>query len=203
MNKKAFAGLFVPIVLDALAFHFAKLDFRPMHHDEANQALKFGTLLEEGKYSYDKSDHHGPSLYYLTLPFAWVSTAKTLAELSENTLRLVTTSFGLGTILLLLLFIPWLQRWGVFWSGLCLALSPAVVYFSRFYIQETLLVFFLVGLIAALWRYRLRPSWGWAAAAGLFAGMMYATKETAVVAFGALIFALAGEFMLRLRQASG
>ena len=41
---------------------------RPMHHDEANQAVKFGELLETGDYRYDPDDHHGPTLYYLTLP---------------------------------------------------------------------------------------------------------------------------------------
>ena len=43
-----------------------------MHHDEANQAVKFGALLETGAYQYDRNDHHGPTLYYLTLPSAWL-----------------------------------------------------------------------------------------------------------------------------------
>ena len=94
--------------------------------------------------------------------------------------------FGIGAILLLFLLVPLMGREKVLWTALGLAVSPALVYFSRFYIQETLLVFFLAGFIAALWRYRLRPSWVWAAAAGLFAGMMYATKETSVIAFGAI-----------------
>ena len=38
----------------------ARLDVRPMHHDEANQAVKFGALLERGEYRYDAHDHHGP-----------------------------------------------------------------------------------------------------------------------------------------------
>jgi uncharacterized protein (TIGR03663 family) len=200
MNKKAFAGLFLLVFLVSLGFRLARLDLRPMHHDEANQALKFGALLEEGKYRYDRADHHGPSLYYLSLPFAWATGAKTLSELSEKTLRLVTACFGLGSVLLLLPFIPLLGRWDVLASALCLGLSPAMVYFSRFFIQETLLVFFLLGLIAALWRYRLRPSLGWALAAGFFAGMAYATKETAIIAFAAIALALAGERLLGLRR---
>jgi uncharacterized protein (TIGR03663 family) len=192
MKKGASAGLFLLVFGAALLFRLPRLGLRPLHHDEANQALKFGALLELGEYYYDKADHHGPSLYYLSLPFAWVFSAKTLAGLSETTLRLVTVSFGLGTILLFLLFIPLLGRASVIWGGLALALSPVMVYFSRFYIQETLLVFFIVGFVAALWRYRLRPSWGSAGAAGLLAGMMYATKETAVIAFAAI----AGAFLL-------
>ena len=61
-----------------------------MHHDEANQAVKFGALLERGEYRYDAHDHHGPTLYYLTLPAAWLRGQHTLASLDEWTLRGVT-----------------------------------------------------------------------------------------------------------------
>jgi uncharacterized protein (TIGR03663 family) len=194
MNKKAFAGLFFLVFVAALMFRFIGLDRRPMHHDEANQALKFGALLERGEYRYDKEDHHGPSLYYFSLPFARALGANTLASLSETSLRLVPAIFGLGTVLLLLLLLPALGRAAVFWSALALALSPVMVYFSRFYIQEIFLVFFSVGFMVFLWRYLTRPSWGWALGAGIFAGMMYATKETSVIAFGAISVA----FMLTL-----
>lgn len=190
MNKKAFAGLFLLIALGAAGFRLADLNLRPVHHDEANQALKLGALLEKGEYRYDKTDHHGPSLYYLTLPFACALGRNTLAELDETTLRLVPACFGLGTILLLLLFVPMIGRKAVLWSALGLAVSPVMVYFSRFYIQEALLLFFLVAALAALWRYLLRPSWGWTAATGLFCGMMYSTKETSVIAFGSIAVAL-------------
>jgi uncharacterized protein (TIGR03663 family) len=186
MNKKAFAGLFLLIVLGAAGLRLTKLGLRPMHHDEANQALKFGALLESGDYRYDKADHHGPTLYYLSLPLARALGADTLAALSERTLRLVPACFGIGAILLLLLFVPLVGKEAVLWSALGLAVSPVMVYFSRFYIQETLLLFFLVGFIAALWRYKQRPSWAWALSAGFFAGMMYATKETSVIAFGSI-----------------
>lgn len=203
MNKKAFAGLFLLIVLGAAAFRLAGLGLRPMHHDEANQALKFGALLERGEYRYDKADHHGPSLYYLSLPFARALGADTLAALSEKTLRLVPAFFGLGAILLLLLFVPLIGKEAVLWSALGLAVSPVMVYFSRFYIQETLLLFFLVGFIAALWRYKQRPSWAWALAAGFFAGMMYATKETSVIAFGSIVAAFLLASLFRGKKESG
>jgi uncharacterized protein (TIGR03663 family) len=190
MKKTAFAGLLLLLFLAAFAFRTQGLSLRPMHHDEANQALKFGALLESGEYRYDRQDHHGPSLYYFSLPLARLLGERTLADLTERTLRLVPALFGLGAILLFLLFLPELGRPAVLWSGLALAFSPVMVYFSRFYIQETLLVFFLVGFIAFLWRYLMRPSWFWALAAGIFAGLMYATKETSVIAFGAIAAAL-------------
>jgi uncharacterized protein (TIGR03663 family) len=203
MNKKAFAGLFLLIVIGAAAFRLADLGRRPMHHDEANQALKFGALLERGEYRYDKADHHGPSLYYLSLPFARALGADTLAALSEKTLRLVPAFFGLGAILLLLLFVPLIGKEAVLWSALGLAVSPVMIYFSRFYIQETLLLFFLVGFIAALWRYNRKPSWAWALAAGIFAGMMYASKETSIIAFGSIAAAFLLASLFRGKKEAG
>jgi uncharacterized protein (TIGR03663 family) len=190
MNKRAFAGLFLLFFIVAAGFRLADLGVRPMHHDEANQALKFGALLERGDYRYDRSDHHGPSLYYLSLPVVRSLGADTLAELSEKELRLVPALFGVGTALLLWLFVPLIGKEAALWGALGLAVSPVMVYFSRFYIQETLLLFFLAGSIGAVLRYRERPSWAWAVMAGFFAGLMYATKETSVLAFGAIGAAL-------------
>lgn len=190
MTNKAFRGLFVCAVLGALLFRAVRLDLRPMHHDEANQAAKFGDLLERGEYRYDPAGHHGPSLYYLTLPAARVAGETTLAGLDETTLRLVPALFGAGLLLLFLLFAGGLSRETILAAAALAAVSPAMTYYSRFYIQETLLVFFLAALIGAGWRYaRTRSAW-WAAAAGVFAGMVFATKETSLVLFGALAAAL-------------
>jgi uncharacterized protein (TIGR03663 family) len=194
MNKTAFCGLFLIVLAGAILFRVVGLELRPMHHDEANQALKFGALLEKGEYRYDKSEHHGPSLYYLSLPFAWALSKKTLASLDEVTLRLVPAFFGAGIILLMLIFLKPLKREALLFAALFATLSPAMAYFSRFYIQEMLLIFFFLGFLASVWRYVLHPSKGWAFAAGFFAGMMYVTKETSVIALGAV----AGAFLFTL-----
>jgi len=196
MKKGAFAGFFLAALLAAAIFRLAGLGLRPMHHDEANQALKFGALLEQGEYRYDKADHHGPSLYYFTLPFVWPSSTNALSGLSEASLRTVTAAFGVGTILLLLLLIPLLGRRAIAAAAVCLAVSPVMVYFSRFYIQESLLVFFLVGFLASVWRYLRQPGGKWAVTAGVFAGLMYATKETAAIAFGAAAVSLLLTFLI-------
>jgi uncharacterized protein (TIGR03663 family) len=194
MTKKAFAGLFLCAVAGALAFRLVRLDLRPMHTDEANQAVKFGGLLERGEYRFDPRDHHGPSLYYLTLPAARIAGAGTMAGLDETTLRIVPALFGAGLLLILLLFAGGLAREAILAAAALIAVSPAMTYYSRFYIQEILLVFFLAAFLGAGWRYAKRPSGWWALAAGAAAGLMYATKETSVILFGgaAAAFAAAG-----------
>lgn len=193
MTKRIFPWLLLAVVCGSLAFRTIRLDIRPMHHDEANQAYKFGELLEKGSYRYDREEHHGPSLYYLTLPFAWGLSGNSFADLDEWVLRLVPALFGAGLCLLLwILAGRGLPREVVVLTALMAGISPAMTYYGRTYIQETLLVFFLVGLIVTGWRYILRPSGGWAAGGGFFAGMVYATKETGILLFGAL----AGAFLI-------
>jgi uncharacterized protein (TIGR03663 family) len=189
-NRAVFTVLFFLIVLLAFVIRGSRLNLRPMHHDEANQAVKFGLLLEKGDYTYDPSDHHGPTLYYFTLPFAWISTGASFKNLTEATLRLVPVVFGMAVLLLLLVFKDGMEERAKLFAGLFYAVSPAMVFFGRFYIQEILLLFFMVGAVASGWRYYCKPSFGWAAAAGIFAGLMYATKETSIILFGAMVGAL-------------
>ena len=91
--------LFLLIVAVALGLRLPQLSNRPMHHDEANQAYRFGILLETGTYAYDASEHHGPTLYYLTLPIAWLTGAETFAETTETTYRMLPVIFGMLLIL--------------------------------------------------------------------------------------------------------
>ncbi|MBE7500010.1 MAG: hypothetical protein HS113_06805 [Verrucomicrobiales bacterium] len=102
MNRWLALGLFGAFVV-GLALRLPGLAERPLHTDEAVHAYKFLGLWQQGTYRYDPDEYHGPSLYYLSLPFAWASGARTAAALSESTLRLVPVAFGLGPILLLLL----------------------------------------------------------------------------------------------------
>ncbi len=187
MKNKAFAVLFLGVLILSLLLRVPQLGLRPMHHDEANQAVKFGDLLDRGEYRYDRTDHHGPSLYYLSLPFAWAAGAHTLAELDEVTLRTVPVAFGVLLLLLLLMLRQELGKGSLLLSGLFLAVSPAVVFYNRFYIQESLFIFFILGTVASAWRYFKSPSWAWAALWGFFTGMTYATKETCVIIFAALL----------------
>ncbi|HSA94674.1 MAG TPA: flippase activity-associated protein Agl23 [Acidobacteriota bacterium] len=192
MTKKAFRGLFLVAFAGALLFRFVRLDVRPMHNDEANQAAKFGELLEKGDYVFDPQDHHGPTLYYLTLPAAWAAGTRTFAGLDEFTLRAVPALFGAGLLLLLLLYGGSISREAALAAAVLAAISPALTYYSRFYIQETLLVFFLAGLVGTGWRYARTRKAGWALAAGVSAGLLLATKETSLL----LLAGLAAAFVL-------
>jgi uncharacterized protein (TIGR03663 family) len=191
VTKTGFAALVGLALVLALGLRIVSLDRRPMHHDEANQAVKFGRLLETGRYEYDPADHHGPTLYYLTLPAAWVRGQATLAALDERTLRIVPACFGVALPLLFLTLRRRLGRAAVASAMLLAALSPALVYYSRFYIQESIFAFLGVACLIATGRYRDRPSLAAAAVAGACAGLAYATKETSVIVVPAAVVAVA------------
>ena len=189
MTRGCGSALLVIALAAGLPLRFAQLDARPMHHDEANQAVKFGALLERGEYRYDARDHHGPTLYYLTLLAAWLRGQTTLASLDEWTLRGVTAVFGLATILLLPLLSPAIGRTAVAAGALLMALSPAMVFFSRMFIQESLFTGFALAFVISLGRVVGGGGRRWAAAAGVAAGLAVATKETAVIVLPAALIA--------------
>jgi uncharacterized protein (TIGR03663 family) len=187
-------------VLAGALLRLPDLAIRPMHTDEAVHAVKFGTLLESGDYRYDPFEYHGPTLNYLTLLPAWLSGTHTYAVLEEWHLRIVTAVAGILLIALFLLVDRDRSQWAM-WSAVTAALSPAMVFYSRYYIQEMLLVCFTLAFVVAVYRYLRTRSMLWAVVTGLAAGLMYATKETSIITFGVL--AVAGGVVIVLRRRRG
>ena len=174
-------------LLTAAAFllRWPELGRRPIHNDEAVNAIKLGQLLEHGTYKYDPNEHHGPTLYYASAALGRLTGASSLAQYSEARLRVLPLLFGLGLLLLLPLVADGLGRHATVWAGLFTALSPALVYYSRDFIHESLLVFFTFLTLAAGWRYWRTRHLGWALLTGAGLGLMWATKETFIIAVGA------------------
>ncbi len=186
-----FAAAMLAIGVLAAAYRLPGLAQRPMHADEANQAVKAGRLYETGEYQYDTTDHHGPSLYWLTLPSLAISGARDLAGSQQWAYRIVPVIFGLGLIPLILLLADGLGRPAAVMAALLAAISPALVFYSRYYIQETLLVFFTLAALGCGWRYLRTGRLAWILAAGASVGMMHATKETWVLSAAAAVVAAA------------
>ena len=162
-----------------------------MHGDEAVHAYRFGQLLEANNYRYDPTEFHGPALNYFTLIPALLSGRHTYASLTEITLRIVPVFFGLVLVLMPLLLLNGLGRPVAVVACALTAVSPAFVFYSRYYIPEMLLVCFTFGMIVSGYRYARSKKWLWALRTGVFAALCFATKETSVIAFVAIIVALA------------
>ncbi len=165
----------------ALGIRTYSLDARPMHTDEAVQAIKFGQLLETGQYEYDPRHFHGPTLYYLALPVAWFRGQENLQQIDEITVRLVSAFFGSALILSLFWLRDGLGPVGTILTGAFFTFSPAMVYYSRYYIQEPLLIIFTSCALACGWRCYQNPKITWAVAAGISVGLLHATKESSLI----------------------
>ena len=200
MNRWGALGLLLALIL-ALALRVPQLDSRPLHNDEAVNATKLATLCEKGEYKYDPHEYHGPTLHYFSLPTLRLSGATNSDTFSDSRLRIVTVAFGVGLLLLLLLLKDGLGNSATFWSAIFLAVSPAMVFYSRYFIHEMLLVFFTLLTIASGWRYIQSRKIVWATLTGVGVGLMSATKETFVLSIAAMIFALvAGRYWNQRQQ---
>ncbi len=186
MIARAWYAALAAVFIAALAVRLVALDERPMHTDEAVHGVGLGRLLEGHGYRYDPVDYHGPTLYYLTLPWAWLRGERTAEALTEFTLRAVPAFLGASLILLL---VPWrkvIGGWGVLWAALFIACSPIQLYYHRVYIHETLLVFLGFALLNCLLSWFTKPRLWIALTAGLLAGLMHATKATSALMFAAM-----------------
>jgi uncharacterized protein (TIGR03663 family) len=213
VKSRTVAAAVCSIVAIAAWMRLPGLADRPMHADEAIFAFKLGTLLETGAWSYEPGEYHGPLLHYLTGGVAWVCGARSHRDLTEPMLRAVPAFLGV-LIVLSPLLLMWASGGAGPWPAAAsqaahpaaylaasgfLAISPAMVYYNRYYIPETLLVLLTALLLAVILRYVQEPQWWLAVAAGAHAGLMFATKETAVIA--AVAIAVAATFGL-LRKAA-
>jgi len=178
--------VFPAIVVLAAAVRFPGLDVRPMHADEAVQAAKAARLLEQGRYEYDPEEFHGPALNYLTLLPAALRGAARYQDLDEVILRSVPAAIGVLLVAGHILLVPVIGLPAAAVAALLAAVSPAMVYYSRYYIHETLLVAFSFGALLSVCRYLQKPGVLWAASAGACFGLMHATKETWVIALASM-----------------
>ena len=71
-----------------------------------------------------------------------------------------------------------------------MALSPAMVFYSRMYIQESLFACFTLAFVIAVGRVATGGGLRWSVLAGIAAGLAVATKETSVIVLPAALVGL-------------
>ncbi|MBV9929159.1 MAG: TIGR03663 family protein [Acidobacteria bacterium] len=166
------------ILLLAFALRVYALDMKPLHHDEGVNGFFLTNLMRQGHYAYDPQNYHGPTLYYLTLPFVW------LAGLHTFLIRLVPALFGVGVVWLVLALRRYVGAVAALTAALLVAVSPACVFYSRYFIHEMLFVFFTLAMVVYALRFRESGAAGDLLAVSGAAALMFATKETAFISVG-------------------
>ena len=187
----------VSIFCIAAILRLYDLNLVPLHHDEGVNGNFLLTLVRDGRYHYDPANYHGPTLYYLTAVIPWTikllfgTSAGETYGLNTIVVRCVTAVFGLGTIWLVFLLKHRLGKVATLTAGLLLAISPGAVYLSRYFIHESLFVFFTLGIVVAGLKFYESRNGVYLLLSSSSAAMLFATKETAMISAGVLVIALA------------
>ena len=169
----------------AFALRVIALDLRPAHFDEGVNGSFIDGMRTEGCYQYNPANYHGP-LHFYTL-FA----GQQLFGRSLWVLRMPTALIGTALVALMLAFhrfLPWRAVWI---AAIAAAISPAMVFYSRYAIHEMWLPFFtLLAVYGGCGIVRRDGRIGdlWAFGIGL-AGMVL-TKETYFIHWIAAVLAL-------------
>lgn len=155
------------------------LSLRPFHHDEGVNGFFLTRLVREGAYKYDPGNYHGPTLYYFSLPLV------AILGLSDAAVRGTTVLFGLLTLVVLWRLLARSSAAMALAATALYATSTGAVFFSRYFIHETLFVAFTLCVVFTSPTASSRERWRFVTT-GLALGLLFATKETAFVSAGAL-----------------
>ncbi|MFN2127496.1 MAG: flippase activity-associated protein Agl23, partial [Anaerolineales bacterium] len=113
-----------------------------------------------------------------------------LKSLDEITLRLLNAVAGIFLVLLPLLLMRNWSRFSITSMVLLVSISPAFVFYSRYYIHEMILVLFSYSAIFCTYCYLRDKKIVWLLVSAVSFGMMIATKETWVLIMSAMVASL-------------
>lgn len=125
----------------AAALRFVSLDLKPFHHDEGVNGFFLTTLFRDGVYKYDPANYHGPTLYYIALAFAKVFGLETVP------VRASVAVWGVLLVVLCFYLRPYIGKTASLFAGLFVAVSPGMVFISRYFIHETFFVFLSLAIV--------------------------------------------------------
>ena len=145
-KRALYVALYVVLAVAAAAMRFWDLGVRAFHHDESLHAFYSWNLYVGEGYI------HNPMMHG---PFQMEATAGLffLFGDSDYTARLLYAIAGTALVLMPLLFRSRLGDWGALFTSTMLALSPAMLYFSRFARNDILMAVWALGIVIAMWRY--------------------------------------------------
>ena len=189
---------FLVVFAGALGMRLWELGGRTMHYDEAIHLHFAWQLLNSGggylgwPWVFGTDYLHSPWMHG---PFQVELTAFIFRILgdTEFTARLGYALFGAGLVALPYFFRDHLGRYGALLAAVMLALSPTLLYFSRFGRNDIIMVFLAVALLILVWRYIHEGRRAYLYISSAILAVMFASKETAyllVAIFGLMLLIL-------------
>jgi predicted membrane-bound mannosyltransferase len=155
----------------ALALRLWGLGDRALHHDESLHATYSWYFYEGRGYIHDPM-MHGPFQFHAG------AVAFILFGPSDFVARVPAALFGTGIIALIYLLRGHLGRLGALAAATFVAVSPTLLYFSRFDREDIYTAFWTLALVIAIWRYLAERRDLWLYLGAAFMAFSFATKET-------------------------
>ena len=173
----------IGILALAAALRVALLDIKPPHFDEGVNGWFADQMTRSGYFRYDPTNYHGPLHFYA------VFLSQTLLGRNLWALRLPAVVASLLAVWSILRFREPFGATAARIAALAMALSPACVFYGRYSIHESWLVFF-----SSLFLWGVLGLWAKGERRFLFALLaaasgMILTKETYVVHAGSFLLA--------------
>ena len=162
------------LMLAAAVMRLWDLGARAMHHDESLHALYSWYLYTGSGYRHDPMMHG---------PFQMEATAGAFFVLGDNdfTARLIYAVAGTALVGLPYLFRARLGNAGALIVSALLALSPTMLYFSRFARNDILMALWSLGLVICMWRYIDEGKNRYLYIGSALLALAFATKETSYI----------------------
>ena len=190
LNRLWWPFLASAILATATVLRIYELALKPLHNDEGVNGFFLLELFRHGIYHYNAANYHGPTLYYCGLITCSLNNFLFGGEgPSTIAIRMVPVLFGIGVTALLLSLRKSLGGIGSLGAAALVAVSPGMVYISRDFIHEMLLVFFTLWLVVCGRHFWTSRNAKYLMLGSIAAALMFCTKETAVISAGALILA--------------
>ncbi|MCB0321228.1 MAG: TIGR03663 family protein, partial [Bdellovibrionales bacterium] len=172
------------VVVVGSLFRIYELSYRPLHADEGVNHFFLEDVRSHGTYSYSAKNYHGPLFFYLSaLPYA-------VGGDSVSTLRISSVFFGSFLILLFPVVCREFSFGSRLFAASLLALSPSLVFYSRYAIHEML--FSLLSLAVGLFAFQFvsKPSSRYLYLLFGSLALQICTKETFIISSAAIGVAL-------------
>ena len=177
---------FLVLVALALGMRLWELGGRTMHYDEAIHVYASWKLVNSAgalggwPWIFGTDYIHSPWMHG---PFQIELTAFIFRIFGDSdfTARLGYVLFGTGLVALPYFFRDYLGRVGALLAGGMLALSPVMLYFSRFGRNDILMAFWALALLILMWRYVEEGKHRYLYLTSAVLAFMFASKETAYI----------------------
>ncbi len=206
------------VILLGAILRFWVLGDKPLHHDESLHAYYSLQLLQniahwgwcvnpppQGYLCYTYTPLlHGPFQFHFIALVYKISQLLGAPDNGVNTtsVRILAATLGSAIVALPYFLRDYLGKVGAWLACLLLAVSPSMVYFSRFAREDIYMAFFTLVMVVGVARYVRERKMRWLVIAAAGFSFSYATKEATfltVLLFGSFLGALiAWEFGLKM-----